>query len=342
MKQLVTLLLLLGCGEDSTSPLPSGWSELEALPQSITNNASAAATRDGECILYTATGLQGGLSSEFVTNGAYKWADEQWAEIAALPESETVVAAAGGILNGKFVVSGGFSIAPSGQEVSSTAIHSYDDQTNSWTQIATHPTAIDDHGFVVWKDRYLVTVSGWSNTQNSDLVQIWDSETDTWHESTFPGTKVFGHASALLGNQLLIIDGVDDGLQFDIVKQAWLGTLTDDPTPQITWKQTGPAPGPARYRAAGGVGPDGKMWFVGGTDTPYNYNGLRYDNGQAALPIPSTLVFDPTSEIFSLEDGPLTASMDHRNLAHCGDNSFLVGGMLQGPTATSKAQVVAP
>ena len=53
--------------------------------------------------------------------------------------------------------------------------------------------------------------------------------------------------------------------------------------------------GTARYRiAAGGSEKDQKIYFSGGTDNPYNYNGLGY-NGKPAEPSPVTFAFNARS-----------------------------------------------
>ena len=67
---------------------------------------------------------------------------------------------------------------------------------------------------------------------------------------------------------------------FPIVNQAWRGDMDPDRPGQITWTDLGEHPGPPRYRAAGGTAPDGTLLFHGGTDTPYNFDGLAYVGGQ--------------------------------------------------------------
>jgi hypothetical protein len=190
---------------------------------------------------------------------------------------------------------------------------------------------------VTWRDRYIIVVSGWSTTDNVSDVQIYDADTNSWSlANPFPGTPVFGQAMAIDGDELIFIDGVRSGVTgFRIVNQAWRGRLNPDNPTQIVWTDIGPHPGPARYRAAAGV-KAGVLWFHGGTAEPYNFDGLRYDNGQPSVPLDSTLTY--LAGQWSLSDVPAkpTATMDHRALVPCGDRLFTVGGMVSGPEATNQ------
>ena len=68
------------------------------------------------------------------------------------------------------------------------------------------------------------------------------------------------------------------------------------------------------------------MIFAGGTDNPYNYNGIGYDGEPS---VPRELVFG-----FNVETGEwrrfgrlAVATMDHRGLVMAGDALIIVGGM---------------
>ena len=77
---------------------------------------------------------------------------------------------------------------------------------------------------------------------------------------------------------------------------------------------------------------DGRLLFHGGTDDPYNFDGISYVSGQPSQPRADSLVYDASFDAFERE-APV-ATMDHRALAECGDAVFLVGGMVAGPQVT--------
>ena len=86
----------------------------------------------------------------------------------------------------------------------------------------------------------------------------------------------------------------------------------------------------------------GRIYFSGGTDNPYNYNGIAY-NGQPAEPSPVTFAFNVHTggwETLS-QDNP-EPTMDHRGLLVTHRGLVIVGGMEKGQQVTAKVTVVKP
>ena len=80
------------------------------------------------------------------------------------------------------------------------------------------------------------------------------------------------------------------------------------------------------------------MIFAGGTDNPYNFDGIGYDGVPAQ---PRTAVFAYNVRTDAWRDlTPLpSASMDHRGLAVAGDTLYLVGGMGVEQRVTAKVWI---
>ncbi|MGA3196812.1 MAG: hypothetical protein ABSD39_17600 [Terriglobales bacterium] len=107
-----------------------------------------------------------------------------------------------------------------------------------------------------------------------------------------------------------------------------------------------PHPGKARYRIGAGADPrekrKGKIYFSGGTDNPYNYNGIGY-NGQPSEPSPVTFAFDVRSGTWeTINENTPDPTMDHRGLAVTSQGLVMVGGMETGQRVTAKVTVVKP
>ena len=108
-------------------------------------------------------------------------------------------------------------------------------------------------------------------------------------------------------------------------------------------------PGNARFRIAAGAGPAekraGRIYFSGGTDKPYNYDGIGY-NGHPAEPSAVTFAFNIYTEEWETvnEDSPEapTPTMDHRGLLVTRHGLVIVGGMEKGQQVTDKVTVVKP
>jgi hypothetical protein len=96
-------------------------------------------------------------------------------------------------------------------------------------------------------------------------------------------------------------------------------------------------PGAARYRiAAGGSEKDEKIYFSGGTDNPYDYNGVGY-NGAPAEPSPVTFAFNVRSGKWeTINEHTPQPTMDHHGLMVLPDGLVIVGGMEKGQQVTSR------
>ena len=68
--------------------------------------------------------------------------------------------------------------------------------------------------------------------------------------------------------------------------------------------------------------------FLGGTDNPYNYNGIGYD-GVPSEPLDQAILLDIETLTWREVEAPFPA-MDHRSLAVAGAKEARVGGMSAG------------
>lgn len=329
------------CGADDVG-VDAGWQSLSPLPEAVTNNAVAAVSAQGRCTLYSVLGLDGSRASSGIHARAYALEGDQWSSLPDAPGGGRIAASAVS-LRGLLYVLGGYSVATSGEETSYADVDVYDPASGTWAGAAPLPTPIDDAVAVAWQDRWIVVVSGWSNTKPVSAVQIFDADTGTWVTGTdFPGTPVFGHAGALVDDQLVVIDGAASGAGgFTLVHQAWKATLDPSTPTVIRWESLGTHPGSARYRAAAGAIGSTILW-AGGTSEPYNYDGLSYATNQPAPPLAETLTFDTTSSSFGASLPLPVPTMDHRAMIGCGDSLTIVGGMSAGPLVTTDVQELRP
>ena len=107
-----------------------------------------------------------------------------------------------------------------------------------------------------------------------------------------------------------------------------MGKIDHKHPEKIQWSKLPPHPGAARYRIASGSSDrDQKIYFAGGSDKVYDYNGIGLD-GKAAEP--SSVVFDynfKNNAWEMLQENTQNPTMDHRELAVTGESLILVGGM---------------
>lgn len=340
-------LVCVGCadsGAGADAGDPRVWRRAPSLLLPVTNNAVAAAETNGSCTLYNAMGVDETLTPAGFGIRAQQWHEgtERWLAMPSVPSDAGRIAASAAVVRNRFYVLGGYKVEEDGAEISFGAVHAFDIATAAWATVEPLPVYVGDQVAVAWRDRWIVSVGGRSDGEPVNAVQVFDAESGTWAAGTaFPGTPVFGHAGALVGDQLLIVDGATrtpDGIE--MVNQAWLATLDPEDPSAITWEDLGEHLGPARYRAAGGFAWGQIAWFHGGSEEAYNYDGRAYATDLPVVPLPTTLVFDFAARSFAMHDKlKPVATMDHRSLVNCGGRLYTLGGLVQGPEVTSDVWV---
>ena len=120
-----------------------------------------------------------------------------------------------------------------------------------------------------------------------------------------------------------------------------MGKIDRKDPKKITWSKLEKHPGKARYRmAAAGSDKDGRIYFSGGTDNPYNYDGVGYD-GRPSEPSGMTFAFNVHSGKWeTIGDEAAGATMDHRGLVVEGGGLVVVGGMEAGQKVTGRVAVI--
>lgn len=313
------------------------------LPRPLANNAVVALqTRRGWAV-FSFLGIDSTRHREGISDDAFRWdvGSDAWVSIASVPGGGRLASTAEAV-GGRIYLFGGYTVAPDGTERSVPDVDVYDPETGRWRRAAPIPTPVDDAVSGVWRDSLVYLVSGWHDTDNVAVVQVFDPAADRWSRATpIPGAPVFGHAGGISGDAIVYIDGtrVDrDPRRFAIEASSWLGQIDPAAPTRIAWRRLPDHPGPPLYRA-GAVGTARLVVFAGGTDNPYNYDGMGYDGVES----------EPRDDVFAWDVGtgmwrelrPLAApTMDHRGLAAAGDLIYSVGGMGPGRVVTAAGALI--
>jgi len=106
---------------------------------------------------------------------------------------------------------------------------------------------------------------------------------------------------------------------------------------KIDWRILKHPTGTTRYRmAAAGDKATNKIYFVGGSTNPYNYNGIGY-NGEPSTADDAIWTFDIAEETWVISKTEAVApTMDHRGLIDINGTWVTIGGMLGAQRVTSK------
>lgn len=342
-------LLLAACGApevpDRAEAPAVVWRAGPALPVPVTNNAVAAIATSGGVSVYSFLGMDSTRAPGGTTSAAYRWdvgSGEGWLPLPAVPGPGRLAATAQ-VVRGRIYVLGGYTLAADGSERSVGDVNVYDPESGRWERGAGIPTPVDDAVSGVWRDSLIVLVSGWRDDGNVRDVQWYDPATDRWTRGTpIPGEPVFGHSGSVVGDEIVYIDGVrvaEGDSRYAMNDEGWVGALDPSDPTSISWSRPVAHPAPNVYRAASGV--VGRIaLFVGGTDNPYNYDGIGYD-GEPSEPLRQVLAYAPAAGTWRNLPAPPLATMDHRTLGVAGGQVFLVGGMERGQRVTGKVWYVA-
>lgn len=332
--------LASACGQARAGPKLA---EPPPLPAPVANNAVASVHTETGWALFSFLGIDSTKAWNGVTTTSYRWdlGTTEWREIAA-PPGPGRLAATAQTLGGKIFLFGGYTVAEDGTERSLPQVDVYDPETEAWTAAAPMPVPVDDAMSGVWRDSLIYLVSGWHDSDNVANVQIFDPAKNAWRQATpIPGPPVFGHAGGIAGDAIVYVDGVrvdTEPRRFSLEPSSWLGRIDPTDPGRIDWTRLPAHPGPPLYRAAA-IGRGSAVFFMGGSDNPYNYNGLGYD-GRAAQALPGVWAFEVDEQRWVELDPLETASMDHRGVIVADGRAFLVGGMIAGQQVTNRVSEI--
>jgi len=309
------------------------WTELENMPFRTANNAVCECIVGGEEYVYSFGGIDTSKLYSGIHSRAFKYhvGSNTWAEIDSLPDPEPKIASAASFVKGKIYIIGGYHVYQGGSEVSSDKVHVYNPQTDIYENDGIPvPLPIDDQVQCVYKDSLIFVVTGWSNNGNKPNVQIYNPALDQWQEGTpVPNNAwftAFGASGYILGDTLYYHGGAS-GFSFGARKYMRKGIINPiDPT-DISWEQMTDAPGAAGYRSAcSGIG--NTIFWVGGSPTSYNYNGIAYNGTGGVDPSARILHFNNWDYLFTDNTNEPFGVMDLRGIAALPGNRWIVcGGM---------------
>ncbi|RYV03334.1 galactose oxidase [Shewanella sp. OPT22] len=361
-------LSVISCSTLS-SPLPK-------LPEPVANNAVAKVTVDKQDYLLSFMGLAKGKTDNDVHNKAWALAVKadtdwqvvsnsntaKWQTLPPVPHIEALKGRLASIaigIKGTAYIFGGYTVAADHTEVSTKDNYKFDIKTQSYQRIADMPVAVDDTTVIKYQDRYIYLFSGWHQSGNVNLVQVYDTQTNTWAQATpLPISATFGLAAGAVDRSLVLCDGVkvaalkNQKRTFESSPKCLYGLIDEQDHLTIHWQAiphfitplsaTKSTPDIGYYRMAAVGVPDannaGQIVFIGGSDNPYNYNGIGY-NGKPSEPSAWMNRFDLATHQWLVPQKLPQASMDHRGLILYNESLIRIGGMTQNQQVTDKVFV---
>ena len=329
--------------DDKTQLIDS--QHLTPLPIPISNNAVTSITAGGRTFVVSFAGLAAGKNHGDVLDVTFVLDSENghWTQAEPLPGGVGRLAATATSVGELAYVFGGYTVAADGSEISTPWVHAFDPVARTFHERREMPAPVDDSLSVPYQDRYIYLISGWHDDSNVNLVQRYDTKNDEWEEaSPISGNAVFGHAGGIVGNRIVYCDGVtiksspDEKREFVANDQCFMGIIDGEDGLRIDWRSIESHPGLPRYRmASAGVVSRNAVLFIGGSENPYNYNGMGY-NGEPSTPAAGAMLVDVESTEWKIIRQNNAPTMDHRGLVPFGGAWLTVGGMLNEQTVTDR------
>lgn len=324
------------------------------LPAAVSNHPVARIRIDQGDQWLSMTGLGAGKTWRDLRAGGFWWQTgmASWQPLPPPPNGKGRLAAQLVSANQRFWFFGGYTVAEDGHEVSTPDVFEvHPNTTGVYRPRAPMPVPVDDAVALVYQDRYVYLISGWHDVGNVNLVQVYDTQENTWTQAEpWPGAAVFGHAGGIVGNHLVVCGGAEvrypssGARQFVLSEACWQGQIRADDHRRIDWRPMPAMPMGARYRAAAAGIQDeqhARVVFLGGTHNPYNYNGIGYD-GEPAQALASVVAFDLKQQQWSCLNPLSEASMDHRSAVNHQQAVVLVGGMNNQQTVQTSVHTWQP
>jgi N-acetylneuraminic acid mutarotase len=330
---LILILINIGCEQKEPIAL---------LPIPVTNNAVCGIEIEGKKYVYSFGGLGAGKTHSDITLRSFRLDIDAnvWTEIEALPDTMPKIAAAASVVDGKIYIVGGYHVFPDGHEKSSAKVHVFDPMTNTYLDNADDiPTAIDDQVQSVWKDSLIYVATGWSDSLNVGLVQVFNPALNQWRYGTsLPDDysyKVFGGSGTIIGDKLFYAGGAGNRQHKDFPIQSYMrtGEINPEDPLEILW-QTQKIDDAGIYRSGVIIVNNQPAW-IGGASLSYNYNGIAYTK-QPAEPLAQILIYDGKKQLLKKYELIAPPIMDMRGVAQFDDVIIVAGGMEVGQQVSNK------
>lgn len=307
--------------------------QVKNLPQAITNNAVALVEAQNGLELYSFNGLASGKTWKNIHNLGFVYKNNHWSEIAMPDSSKPVLASTAVSVGSTVYMIGGYTVDAQMEEKSVTSIYALDTQSQKWRLATNMPIAVDDTVALVYAHRYIYLISGWHDTDNVSAVQVYDTQASLWFNATnYPAPAVFGHAGGIVGNEMVICDGVkvvvkDKSRDFVASPICLKGVIDEKAKEKIAWVEIPHHSQSAYYRmAATGDKAHNRIVFAGGSDNPYNFDGIGY-NGVPSSASSSVRIFDLNKDGWQVLDDFVPKNMDHRAMLTADGWFYIIGGM---------------
>jgi len=315
----------------------------QKLVEPVTNNSVVALRKNNQTIFYSFFGLDSTKRWSGVHNKIIRYdvGLQTSSIIGHLPDSGRLASAASVLQNKAYIV-GGYAVLENGKEKSSNKLFIFDPLTEHSIPGSSLPVRIDDHVQSVWRNKLLYVISGWSDSVNVSTVQVYNPKSNQWQLATpLPNeitAKVFGGCGQIVGDTIYFLGGATFAKYYPPSRRFYKGVINKKNPLQIKWINAGEYPGEFRYRSATFT-MNNLVYFIGGSNETYNYNGISYSEKKPVEPNQTILVYNIRTGKFTTQ--LYESTMDLRGVVQDGKgNSYILGGILSGQKVSDQVKLL--
>lgn len=315
--------------------------EMAEMPEPVSNNGVTMANVGGVPHLFSFAGIDNTklYSGIHLKSFRYNTQTDVWEQIEEIPDNTGKIAVGVSTVKNKIYIIGGYHVAANGNETSSSKVHRYDPETNTFLgDGAQSILPIDDHVQAVWRDSLIYVITGWSNTGNVPNVQLYNPSTNSWTAGTsVPNNniyKAFGASGMIIGDTIYYQGGASMGMNFPAQNTLRKGVIDPQNPFNITWTQ--PVTIVPLYRGAATTDGNSGLYFLGGSAVTYNYNGIAYNGTGGVMPNASSTYLS-VNNLSSWYAETVDLPMDLRGIGELSNTvKYLAGGMTVGQQVSNK------
>jgi len=345
-KRNLLVIILLSFGTDGFSQTAWTWTQKADMPFPIANNAVTQGEMGGNQYVFSFGGIDTTKIYSGINKRAFRYdvTNDVWDEIDTLPVVLPLIASSANTVKNKIYILGGYHVLSNGNETSSDEVIIYDPETDTYEPNGTAiPVSIDDQSQCVWRDSLIYVITGWSNFGNVPDVQIYNPALDSWSEGTDISTdntfRAFGSSGFIIGDTIFYHGGASMGLNFPARDELRKGIIDPNDPTQITWTLEESAP-KTNYRSAC-LSHGNNIFWVGGSETSYNYNGVAYNGTGGVEPTYAIARYDALNQNWYEGDGSPYGIMDLRGNGQVSATSWIVcGGMEDGQIVSDQTYLL--
>ncbi len=277
MKKLRVFLLPVLC---ATLLLAADDAKIPPMPAAVSSHA--VASLKGGIEIYSMMGVGPKKTWEDISSKMYvlRFKSGKWTEGRPVPGVAGRLGASAIGARGQVFVFGGYVVDKDGMEITLGDVNSWLPEDHRWYRAEDIPVPVDHAVIGLNRDRYIYLVGGRSKDGPVNLVQVYDTEKNTWSKATpMPGSAVFGHAGGLADDAIVYVDGAKKdpagGGGYVVSNECWMGKIDKKDPNKIEWSKLPAHPGPGRFGIVAGAGEhDRRIMFSGGTASVHNFRGL--------------------------------------------------------------------